>query len=65
MLLLVIFACCLQFSLAELNVFYLKYVLWLHPVHWLVLARLVLFGFAGAVAIRETYQFIGDRSVFT
>ncbi|XP_065070770.1 phosphatidylserine synthase 2-like [Rhopilema esculentum] len=52
----------IMFSLAELNCFYLKFVLWINPEHWLVVARLVLIGFAGTVGIREVYQYMDDSS---
>lgn len=45
---------------AELNSFYLKYVLWLEPPHVLNLARLMLLIFAGAVALREIFQYLDD-----
>ncbi|XP_017461940.1 PREDICTED: phosphatidylserine synthase 2-like, partial [Rhagoletis zephyria] len=45
---------------AELNTFYLKYVLWLEPPHMLNLLRLILFIFSGAVALRETFQYLDD-----
>lgn len=45
---------------AELNTFYLKFVLWLEPPHFLNLARLLLMVLAGAVAVRETFQYLDD-----
>nr|XP_027199856.1 phosphatidylserine synthase 2-like [Dermatophagoides pteronyssinus] len=45
---------------AELNTFYLKYVLWLEPPHILNLIRLILLVFSGAVALRETFQYLDD-----
>ncbi|KAI2798829.1 Phosphatidylserine synthase 2 [Blomia tropicalis] len=45
---------------AELNTFYLKYVLWLEPPHILNLTRLILFVFAGAVGLREIFQYLDD-----
>jgi len=48
------------FLLAELNTFYLKFVLWLPPPHYLNLVRLLYFMFAGAVAMRETFQYMDD-----
>lgn len=50
------------FSIAELNTFYLKFVLWLPPSHYINLLRLILFLFMGAVAMREQYQYIDDMS---
>ncbi|KAG8515718.1 Phosphatidylserine synthase 2, partial [Galemys pyrenaicus] len=49
-----------QFLLAELNTFYLKFVLWLPPEHSLVLLRLVFFVNVGGVAMREIYDFLDD-----
>lgn len=51
---------CPQFLLAELNTFYLKFVLWLPPEHYLVLLRLVFFVNVGGVAMREIYDFMDD-----
>jgi phosphatidylserine synthase 2 len=49
-----------MFLLAELNSFYLKYLLWLEPPHWLNIGRLVFYFFAGIPATREMYQYISD-----
>jgi len=48
------------FLLAELNTFYLKFVLWLPPDNYLCLLRLVFFLFMGAAAMRETFQYLDD-----
>lgn len=48
------------FLVTELNTFYLKFVLWLEPPHVLNLLRLILIVLAGAVAIRETFQYLDD-----
>ncbi|XP_035748948.1 phosphatidylserine synthase 2 [Egretta garzetta] len=48
------------FLLAELNTFYLKFVLWMPPEHYLVLLRLVFFVNVGGVAMREIYDFMDD-----
>uniref|UniRef100_A0A8B9XSX2 Phosphatidylserine synthase n=1 Tax=Bos mutus grunniens TaxID=30521 RepID=A0A8B9XSX2_BOSMU len=53
----------LVFLLAELNTFYLKFVLWLPPEHYLVLLRLVFFVNVGGVAMREIYDFMDDRKL--
>ncbi|XP_029412663.1 phosphatidylserine synthase 2 isoform X3 [Nannospalax galili] len=50
----------LVFLLAELNTFYLKFVLWLPPEHYLVLLRLVFFVNVGGVAMREIYDFMDE-----
>ncbi|XP_059831484.1 phosphatidylserine synthase 2 isoform X2 [Hypanus sabinus] len=49
-----------MFLLAELNTFYLKFVLWMPPEHYLVLLRLVFFVHVGGVAMREIYDFMDD-----
>lgn len=49
-----------MFLLAELNTFYLKFVLWIPPEHYLCLGRLVFYLFMGAVSMRETFQFLDD-----
>ncbi|KAG7278653.1 hypothetical protein CRUP_031948 [Coryphaenoides rupestris] len=51
-----------HFLLAELNTFYLKFVLWMPPEHYLVLLRLVFFVNVGGVAMREIYDFMDDPS---
>ncbi|XP_069133754.1 phosphatidylserine synthase 2-like isoform X2 [Argopecten irradians] len=48
------------FLLAELNTFYLKFVLWVPPEHYLNFIRLALFLSMGAVALRETFQYLDD-----
>lgn len=55
-----IFFSSVQFLLAELNTFYLKFVLWMPPEHYLVLLRLVFFVNVGGVAMREIYDFMDD-----
>ncbi|KAK3583279.1 hypothetical protein CHS0354_011167 [Potamilus streckersoni] len=49
-----------MFLLAELNTFYLKFVLWLPPEHYLCSGRLAFFVFSGAVSMRETFQYLDD-----
>ncbi|PIK56411.1 putative phosphatidylserine synthase 2-like [Apostichopus japonicus] len=48
------------FLVAELNCFYLKFVLWIPPPHYVNFTRLVLLVPVGAVAIREAYQYLND-----
>lgn len=45
---------------SELNAFYLKHLLWIPPPHWLNVARVVLHGLMGIVAVRELYQYFTD-----
>jgi phosphatidylserine synthase 2 len=49
-----------KFSLTELNSFYLKYVLWIPPENRLNAIRLIFMLLWGAVAIRETFQYLDD-----
>nr|XP_045618710.1 phosphatidylserine synthase 2-like isoform X3 [Procambarus clarkii] len=49
-----------MFLLAELNTFYLKFVLWVAPGHWANLVRLAFILPWGAVALREVFQFLDD-----
>jgi len=46
---------------AELNAFYLKYLLWLPPSHWINITRLLLIVAMGAVSLREAYQYFTDQ----
>ncbi|XP_046390648.1 phosphatidylserine synthase 2-like isoform X2 [Ischnura elegans] len=48
------------FLVAELNTFYLKFVLWVPPEHYINLIRLLLFLMCGAVGMREGYQYLDD-----
>ncbi|OAF70820.1 hypothetical protein A3Q56_01429 [Intoshia linei] len=48
------------FLLAEINSFYIKFVLWIPPKHYLNLARLVFFLLMASVALREAFQFLHD-----
>ena len=52
-----------QFLVVELNTFYLKWVLWLRPDHWLCLSRLFLWLFWGAAGMREFFRFADDPYV--
>lgn len=48
------------FFTAELGTFYLKYILWIPPPHFLCLGRLVFMWLVGAVAMRETFEFMDN-----
>ena len=48
------------FLLAELNPFYLKFLLWMEPSHPFVVARLVGVFLCGLPAVRELYQYMND-----
>ncbi|KAJ3179909.1 hypothetical protein HDU87_002477 [Geranomyces variabilis] len=45
----------------ELNAFYLKYLLWLPPPHYLNVWRLVYYFFMALPAVREAFQYLSDR----
>jgi len=47
-------------SFAELNTFYLKFVLWVPPEHYLNPLRLFFILLWGAVGLRETFQLLDD-----
>lgn len=49
-----------SFLLGELNCFYLKYLLWIPPNHYLNLIRLFLFLGMAAAGVRELYQYFYD-----
>lgn len=46
----------------ELSCFFLKFVLWIPPPHYINVARLALWCFIGSPALREFYQFATDSS---
>lgn len=48
------------FLAAELNPFYLKFLLWMEPDHPFVIARLVGVFLCGLPAVRELYQYMND-----
>lgn len=48
----------LQWTLQELNVFYLKAVLWVPPNHILNFYRELFYAFAGACAVHEGYTYL-------
>jgi phosphatidylserine synthase 2 len=52
------------FLLAELNTFYLKYILWIPPPNILCLGRLVFIWLVGAVAMRESFEYLDNPYVF-
>jgi hypothetical protein len=49
--------------LQELNVFYLKTVLWIPPNHSLNFCREMLYAFTGACAMSEMYHFLNNKDV--
>ena len=49
-----------QFLAAELNLFYLKFILWIPPPHFIMQARMALYLGMGAVALNETYRYMDD-----
>ena len=51
---------CVLFLQCELNLFYLKFILWIPPPHGLMLARLLIFCLAGAAGCRDYYLYLTD-----
>ena len=49
------------FFVAELGTFYLKFILWIPPPHFLCLGRLVIMWLCGAVAMRESFEFLDNQ----
>ena len=49
----------------ELNTFYLKAMLWVPPNHSLNLYRELLYGFGGACAVKELYDYLSSTYVLT
>ena len=49
-----------MFLITELNTFYLKFVLWWKPEHWLNGIRLFFMLLWGSVGLRETFQLLDD-----
>jgi phosphatidylserine synthase 2 len=49
------------FLQAELNAFYLKYLLWIPPNHSINIVRLFMIALMGFGAIREVYQYFYDK----
>lgn len=49
-----------MFLLTELSTFYLKFVLWVPPEHWIHGVRLGFLLLWGAVALRESFQLLDD-----
>ena len=49
-----------MFLLTELSTFYLKFVLWVSPNHWLNGVRLGFLLLWGAVGLREVFQLLDD-----
>ena len=52
-----------MFFLAELSTFYMKYVLWIPPPNYLCLGRLVFIWLVGAVAMRESFEYMDNPYV--
>ena len=48
------------FFLAELATFYLKFILWIPPPHYLCLGRLIFIWLAGAAAMRESFEYLDN-----
>lgn len=50
----------LQFLTAELNLFYLKFILWIPPPHFIMQVRMALYLGIGAVSLNETFRYMDD-----
>jgi phosphatidylserine synthase 2 len=48
------------FLIAELGTFYLKFILWIPPPHYMCLGRLIFMWFVGAVAMRESFEYLDN-----
>jgi phosphatidylserine synthase 2 len=48
------------FFTAELGTFYLKYILWIPPPHFLCIGRLFMMWLCGAVAMRESFEYLDN-----
>lgn len=48
------------FLMAELNLFYLKFILWIPPPHFIMQARMALYLGIGAVSLNETFRYMDD-----
>jgi phosphatidylserine synthase 2 len=46
--------------LIELGTFYLKFILWIPPPHFLCLSRLLFFLLAGGVSMREMFEYLDN-----
>lgn len=51
------------FFIAELATFYLKFILWIPPPHFLCLGRLIFMWLVGAVAMRESFEYLDNTYV--
>ena len=49
-----------QFLMAELNLFYLKFILWISLPHFIMQARMALYLGTGAVSFNETFWYMDD-----
>ncbi|CAF4474329.1 unnamed protein product, partial [Rotaria sp. Silwood2] len=47
--------------LVELGTFYLKFILWIPPLHFLCVIRLFFFLLADGVAMREVFEYLDNR----
>ena len=54
-----LFIVCFLF-LIELGTFYLKFILWIPPSHFLCVSRLLFFLLAGGVSMREVFEYLDN-----
>lgn len=51
----------MQFLIQEVNLFYIKAILWYPPNHMLNAYRELLYALAGACAFREVYDYLSSK----
>jgi phosphatidylserine synthase 2 len=49
-------------NITDLSHFFLKYVLWLPPSHWILAIRIYIVGFLAMISAREYYEYISKPS---
>jgi phosphatidylserine synthase 2 len=49
-------------NITDLSHFFLKYVLWLPPSHWILAIRIYIVGFLAMISAREYYEYISNPS---
>ncbi len=49
----------------EVNTFYLKAILWYPPDHMINVIREIIYGFGGACATHEVYEYLSTKCVET
>ena len=47
-------------NLVDLGYFYMKYILWIPPSHWIVVSRVVFWGVFAIASTREYYEYVSS-----